>query len=129
MRKRANKAMWGWIAGHQEELDALYDKLVKLRHGIGKNWAMTTSSPWPMPGWGAPTGRRRMPGSTGTRSSSTVPLAQKLYKEQAQRIGIEDMKSYDYALMFLSGNPTPRGGRISGEAGRRHVPRAVPRDR
>ncbi len=110
MRKRANKAMWGWIAGHQEELDALYDKLVKLRHGIGKKLDNDTF---------IPVAYARMGRTDWTPEDArvyrdqivqhVVPLAQKLYKEQAQRIGIEDMKSYDYALMFLSGNPTPKG--------------------
>jgi len=40
---------------------------------------------------------------------SVVPLTQKLYREQSKRIGIPDMKNYDYQLEFLSGNPKPQG--------------------
>ena len=44
-------------------------------------------------------------------ADDVVPICQKLYKEQAARIGIpfSQMKSYDYNLSFLSGNPTPKG--------------------
>ena len=44
-------------------------------------------------------------------AEEVVPIAQKLYKSQAKRIGIPQKKmySYDYNLMFLSGNPEPIG--------------------
>lgn len=44
-------------------------------------------------------------------AESVVPVAQKLYKQQAKRIGIpfSKMYSFDYNLSFLSGNPKPAG--------------------
>jgi M3 family oligoendopeptidase len=38
-----------------------------------------------------------------------VPLAEKLKKRQAKRIGIDKMKVYDENFSFASGNPTPKG--------------------
>ncbi len=38
-----------------------------------------------------------------------VPVATKLYKRQAKRIGVEDFKYYDEGLKFLTGNATPKG--------------------
>lgn len=109
-RKAANDAFWGWLAGHQDTLDTLYDKLVKLRHGIGKKLGHDTFIPVAYARMGrtdwtpedAKVYRRQI-------KDSVVPLAQKLYQEQSERIGIPEMKNYDYQLEYLSGNPKPVG--------------------
>ncbi|MHC1787117.1 MAG: M3 family oligoendopeptidase [Christensenellales bacterium] len=110
VRRRANQASWGWVAGQEEQLDLLYDKLVKLRHRIGLALGFDSFIPVAYARMGrtdwdqedARVYRRQI-------VDAVVPLTQKLYKEQAERIGITDMKNYDYNLMFLSGNPTPKG--------------------
>ncbi len=38
-----------------------------------------------------------------------VPVVNDLTERKAKRLGIENPKSYDLALSFLSGNPTPKG--------------------
>ena len=110
MRKRANDASWGWIAAQQEQLDDIFDKLVKVRHRIGLKMGHSNFIPVAY----ARMGRTDWDQQDAKRYreqivQSVVPLVQKMYKEQAQRIGISDMKNYDYPLMFLSGNPTPKG--------------------
>lgn len=40
-----------------------------------------------------------------------VPLVAELRKRAAKRIGIDEPKSYDLALSFKDGNPTPKGDR------------------
>ena len=40
-----------------------------------------------------------------------VPLTNKLFKEQAKRLKIRNPQAYDYNIMFLSGNATPKGDR------------------
>ena len=110
VRKAANDAYWGWLAGHQDTLDELYDKLVKLRHGIGKKLGYDSFIPVAYARMGrtdwtpedAKVYRQQI-------KDSVVPLAQKLCREQAERIGIPDMKNYDYQLEYLSGNPKPVG--------------------
>lgn len=110
VRRAANAASWGWVAGHQDELDELYDKLVKVRHRIGlklgyKNFIPVAYARMGRTDWDQQDARAYRDQIV----ESVVPLTQKLYREQAQRIGISDMKNYDYSLMFLSGNPTPKG--------------------
>ncbi len=110
MRRRANDASWGWIAGHEAELDELYDKLVKLRHQIGlklgyDNFIPVAYARMGRTDWNQQDARVYREQIV----NSVVPLTQKLYREQSQRIGIPDMKNFDYNLMFLSGNPTPKG--------------------
>ena len=110
VRRAANAASWGWIASHQQELDELYDKLVKVRHRIGQklgyeNFIPVAYARMGRTDWNQDDARRYRDQIV----ESVVPLTGKLYREQAQRIGISDMKNYDYSLMFLSGNPTPKG--------------------
>ena len=110
MRKRANDAMWGWIAAHQQELDDIFDKLVKVRHRIGQKMGYENFIPVAY----ARMGRTDWDQQDAKRYReqivhSVVPLASKMYREQAERIGVKDLKNYDTALMFLSGNPTPKG--------------------
>jgi M3 family oligoendopeptidase len=118
-RRAANQAHWGWIAGHGEKLDELYDKLVKLRQRIAeklgyKNYIPIAYALMGRTDWtpeDAKVYRDQI-------VQSVVPLAGKLYREQAGRLGITDMKNYDYNLEFLSGNPLPVGGEdiLTGEA-------------
>ncbi|PKK39449.1 Oligoendopeptidase F [Clostridiaceae bacterium JG1575] len=110
MRKRANAATWNWFEENREELDRLYDDLVRVRTRIAKKLGFDTFTP---------VGYARMGRMDWTVedarvyrqqiADSVVPLTQKLYRQQAQRIGIQDMKNYDFSLKFLSGNPTPKG--------------------
>ena len=109
-RRRANDAHWGWLAERVEQLDGLYDKLVKIRHRIGKKLGYENFIPVAYARMGrtdwdqqdARVYRQQI-------RDSVVPLAQKLYREQSARIGVPDMKNFDYRLEFLSGNPLPQG--------------------
>ncbi len=110
VRRAANAASWGWIAGHQEELDELYDKLVKVRDRIGKKLGYDNFIPVAYARMGRTDWDQKDAKAYRDQIvQSVVPLTQKLYREQAARIGISDMKNYDYSLMFLTGNPTPKG--------------------
>lgn len=110
VRKNASSIVWAWYKDNLEDLDRIYDELVKVRHTIGKKlgydsfipvaYARMGRTDWDMED--ARNYRKQI-------AESVVPLVEKLIKEQSERIGIEDMKYYDYALDFLSGNPTPQG--------------------
>lgn len=110
MRRRASLASWGWIAGQQEKLDSIYSELVKLRDSIGRKLGYDSFIPVAYARMGRTDWNQQDARAYRDQiAESVVPLAQKMYREQAQRLGIEDMKFYDYSLMFLEGNPTPKG--------------------
>lgn len=110
MRKRANDASWNWFAENSDKLDQLYSDLVKVRTRIGKKLGHDTF---------IPVAYARMGRTDWTQedarvyrsqiAESIVPLTQKLYRQQSERIGIPEMKNYDFNLKFLTGNPTPKG--------------------
>lgn len=109
-RRRANQAHWDWFAANEPELDRLFDELVRVRHGISKklghdNFIPVAYARMERTDW-TPADAR---GYRRQIAESVVPLTTKLYREQSERIGIPDMKNYDYTLQFLSGNPTPKG--------------------
>ena len=109
-RKAASDAYWGWLADRVNQLDEFYDKPVKIRHNIAiklgfKNFIELAYARMGRTDWtyeDARNYRKQI-------YESVVPLAQKLYKEQADRLNIHPMKYYDYNLEFLTGNPKPVG--------------------
>lgn len=109
-RKEANDEIQGWYHSRQEQLDSIYDKLVKLRTQIAEKLGFETYDQ---------VAYRQMGRLDWDKEDAKnyrqqiidhiVPLANKLYQEQAERIGIKNLKNYDIPLMFLSGNPKPIG--------------------
>ncbi len=100
-----------WYKDHQDKLDEIYDKLVKLRDAMGRKLGYE--------GY-IPLGYYRMGRNCYTQEdvekfreavrTYLVPVADSIYREQARRLGKEYPMSYaDCALQFRSGNPRPQG--------------------
>lgn len=110
VRRRASELVNKWLADRQDELDDIYDKLVKVRVKIAEKlgfksftelaYARMGRTDWTSED--AKVYRRQI-------ETDVVPLTQKLVKEQQARLGLDEMKYYDFGLSFLSGNPTPKG--------------------
>lgn len=110
IREEAQLASSKFFLENEEEIDNIYDQLVKVRHNIAiklgyKNFVQL--------------GYDRM-GRTDYNSEDVknyrdqvykdiVPLSQNLISRQARRLGISDLKYYDLNLKFLSGNAKPIG--------------------
>ncbi len=110
VRKRASAAKWKFFADNADKFDALYDKLVKLRHQIAlklgyKNFVEL--------------GYNRMLRTDYDASmvadfreqiqQEIVPIAVKLRARQAKRTGIDSLKFYDLPFNFKTGNAKPQG--------------------
>ena len=108
-RRAAWETEGNWYLAHREELDTLYDRLVRLRDTMGRKLGYENY---------VPLGYDRMGRNCYTKEDVekfraaviryVVPLADGIYREQAKRLG----KSYpmnfaDNALAFRSGNPKP----------------------
>lgn len=110
VRKDAHEKVFNWFEEHVEELDQIYDELVKLRTQIAKklgfeSYDQVAYRSMGRIGWDKTDARKYRK----QIEKYIVPLVSKLYKEQAKRIGVEDMKYYDLPLTFLTGNPKPIG--------------------
>lgn len=110
VRKEASEAHLSFFKEQEDEIDRLYDELVKVRDTMAKKLGYKDF---------VELGYVRMKRFDYNRDmvevyrkqvlDYVVPLTKKLADRQAERIGIEDMKHYDMALQFLDGNPTPQG--------------------
>ena len=110
IRHRAQLAVSAWLEDHENEIDRIYDEMVKVRDKIAKKL-----------------GYKNFVGLAYDRLGRTdynhldvkkyrdqiykevVPYVSELVKRKGTRLGIKELKSYDLALSFLSGNPTPKG--------------------
>ena len=110
-RLAAWKAEGKWYKENQERLDAIYDRLVSLRHRMALNMGYPDFTQL---------GYYRMMRNCYDKADVSrfrdavvkylVPLADRVCKAQAERLGVEYPLSFsDRALMFRSGNPTPVG--------------------
>ena len=109
VRKAAYQAYWGYMEEHEEKLDDIYDKLVKLRDQIAKKLGFNSF---------VELGYIRMNRfgyhekevSTYREQvlSDVVPVAQKLYDAQKRRLGWEKIEGFNESFRFKTGNPKPK---------------------
>ena len=109
-RKEATIAFDKWIGEHDEELGNIYSRLVELRDTIAKklgfkNYVELGYLNMGRTDWNAKDVKKYREQIV----ASVLPVTEKLYKKQIKRIGIKDPQSFDYSLMFASGNPKPAG--------------------
>ena len=110
IRNKANKAFWSFFQEHTKEFDEIYDKLVKIRHGIATKLGFENF---------VELGYMRMLRSEYNADQIAdfremvrqhiVPVAAKLRERQARRLGLDSLKYYDTSFNFKTGNPTPKG--------------------
>ncbi|MFL8968877.1 M3 family oligoendopeptidase [Helcococcus kunzii] len=110
VRKAAAKASSAWFNERKDQFDRIYDELVKVRHQIAKKLGFDSYLDVAYRSFGRTDwGREDAKNYRDQIVKHIVPLANKLYEEQKERIGVEDFLYYDIPLKFLSGNPTPKG--------------------
>lgn len=108
-RKRALKAKMAWFKANQEEIDDIYDKMVKVRDKIAKELGFENY---------IELGYIRMNRLDYDADmvanyrkqvlDEIVPLAQKYYKKQMNRLGLDELKNYNESIEFTTGNPKPK---------------------
>ena len=109
-RRKAFEAHWKFFADNSEELDRLYDELVKLRNDMAKKLGYKNF---------IELGYARMCRSDYDHNMVAnfrrqvkkyiVPVAVKQRQRQCKRLGLDSLKAYDLPLQFESGNALPKG--------------------
>ncbi|MGG2066554.1 M3 family oligoendopeptidase [Bacillus sp. S14(2024)] len=110
MRKQASEAYYGFLAEHEEELDHIYDELVKVRTTIAKKLGFNNF---------VELGYARMYRTDYNAEMVAnfrkqvldyiVPVATELRQRQKARIGVEKLAYYDENFEYASGNAVPKG--------------------
>lgn len=106
IRKEATLKVAEFMSSIEDEVDEIYDKLVHVRDTMAKKMGYQNYVEF---------GYVRLSRSDYNASmvssyrkqvlDEIVPIACKLIKNQANRIGINDFKSYDIPLFYKDGNP------------------------
>ena len=110
VRKAAYEADAKFFDSHREELDTLYDKLVKVRDAQAKKMGLPNY---------IPLGYDRMGRNCSTAkdvaafrdqiAEDMVPIVAKVKEAQRRRIGVEKLAFYDEPISFADGNAVPEG--------------------
>ena len=109
-RQAASTAKWGWYAENRDEIESIYDELVTIRTGMATKLGYDN-----FVGLGYARMNRTDYGPEQVRvfreevKKHIVPIAQELYRRQAERIGVDRLHYYDTAFQFPDGNPKPSG--------------------
>ena len=109
-RRRASAAISKFFSDHEETFDDLYDELVKVRSTIAEKLGYENFIELAYDRLGRlDYGPDDVANYRKQVKETIVPYVKTLVERKGKRLGIEKMKSYDLALEFLSGNPTPKG--------------------
>jgi M3 family oligoendopeptidase len=110
VRKQANEAKFGFLAEHEDELDRIYDDLVKVRTEIAqklgyKNFVELGYYRMMRTDYNS----EMVANFRGQVKDFIVPIATKLKTRQRERIGLDQLKYYDEGFNFQTGNAVPKG--------------------
>jgi M3 family oligoendopeptidase len=110
IRHGAYLAESGFFTENQEELDRIFDQLVRVRTGIAHELGLRNFTEL---GYLRMTRNCYNPSMVSTFRhqiiDDIVPLVGKLKDMQAERIGIDKLKIYDDVFGYKEGNPKPEG--------------------
>lgn len=109
-RKEASEAYYAYLSTIRPKLEDIYDRLVHVRDRMAKKLGYKSYVEL------AYVKMNRFdytPEEVAAYRESihdyVTPLAEKLFRAQAKRIGIRNMRVYDLNVQFPDGNPLPRG--------------------
>jgi len=111
-RHQAQLAVSKFFEQNEKEIDRIYDEMVKVRHEIAKKLGYENFVQLGYDRFGRTDyDYKDVKAYRDQIYEDIVPIVSELTDRKAKRLGIENPKSYDLALSFLSGNPTPKGDR------------------
>ncbi|WP_342418897.1 M3 family oligoendopeptidase [Paenibacillus sp. FSL H8-0168] len=109
-RKQASEAKYQFMSEHEDELDRIYDELVKVRTRMAHKLGYDNFVELGYARLGRTDYNAEMVANFREQVlKHIVPLATKLKERQRERIGVDQLRYYDEGFNFLSGNPTPKG--------------------
>lgn len=110
VRRQAEQKVMGFFKANEEKFDAIYDELVKVRHNMAKKlgfnnfvelaYAKLKRSDYD---------HMMVKNYRDQVYKEVVPIVRTIIERKKERLGIQDLKSYDLGLEYLTGNATPKG--------------------
>lgn len=109
-RKAASEVVWDFFKENQPEIDDCFDQLVKVRHEIALKLGYDNFIDVGYLRMSRLDYNQKMVAQYREKIlSEIVPINQKLYAQQAQRLNLDHLAYYDVPIEFLDGNPKPLG--------------------
>jgi len=110
VRKAAANATSSWYMEQSDELDDIFDKLVKVRTRIAKKLGYNSFTELGYYRMTRNCFDDKMAGKFREGILEHIaPLVTKLAEKQANQLGVSSLTIYDFGLNFPDGNPTPKG--------------------
>jgi len=109
-RREAARAKWGFFEEKADEIEQVFDQLVKVRHRIARelgyqNFVELAYDRMLRSDYQA----QQVSQFRQQVKEQIVPIAKRLYERQQQRLGLDKLLYYDEDLRFPEGNPAPKG--------------------
>ncbi|MDN6597604.1 MAG: M3 family oligoendopeptidase, partial [Lentilactobacillus parabuchneri] len=112
IRKAAHAVYESFFVTHEQEIDEIFDQLVTLRQQQAQKLGFANYVEYGdrlMNRWSYD--RQQLHAFRQFIVEEVVPINQKLYKRQQERLGIDTLFHYDLPLVYPTGNPRPQGNR------------------
>lgn len=110
MRRRASEAMFGFFADNEATIDRIYDDMVKVRTKMAKKLGFDDFVQLSYVRMLRTDYNAEMVSNFRNQVKDyIVPVANKLYERQRERLGLDKLSYYDEKFEFLSGNAKPKG--------------------
>jgi M3 family oligoendopeptidase len=110
IRKESNEAKYNYFVENAEQLDELFDQLVKVRTRIAKKLGFSSFTELAYARLRRTDYNAEMVAKFRDQVKEyIVPLATKLKQKQQDRIGVDTFRYYDNSFSFKTGNPDPKG--------------------
>lgn len=111
-RRLAQLAIAQFLESNEQEIDDIYDQLVRVRHKIALALGFENYVALGYARLGRTDYDSKMVANYRKQVyEDLVPLAQQLIERQRIRLGYDSLKYYDIAYKFNSGNPKPQGNK------------------
>lgn len=110
VRKEAARLVYAALGEKAEEIEGIYDELVKVRDAMAKKLGFENYVPLGYLRMGRyDYGPKDVEFYRNEIARVVTPIAGKLLKDQFKRVKIRDPYYYDTSYTFIGGNPTPKG--------------------
>lgn len=112
VRKNAEKKVVEFFVENEAKYDEIYDKLVKVRTRMARKLGFKNYVDFGYLRLGRTDYNSEMVANYRKQvRDDLLPVVEKIYKDKAARLGIEELKSYDLSVDFKDGDPRPVGDR------------------
>jgi len=109
IRKKSYEARYGWFKDNENELDDIYDKLVKLRHEIATTLGYDNFIELGYYRMGrSDYGPEEVANFRRQIVDHVVPIVTKLHEQKKEILGLDELYFYD-GINFKDGDPKPKG--------------------